>query len=204
MNKRVAVLSAFFILAAGCHSEAPQRTAQGATDDGDAKSELPPMQVAATAVQEQAPAVLAKANWTRKACALTVANVDDSVKEVPVAPGNPARLSGYFIDPEDQPAGDFSIVLLGLDRNYTFAAKTGWDRTDVAKYFGKPQLANSGFDVSVDLSGIPDGTYKVDYVVDRHTGSFFCESGKALTKASRPEGAGHALTTSEAVPQSGH
>ena len=177
MKRKVLFLITTALLA-GCHSEAPQR--EGKTKS---KFETTPLTVQLSDVKEVDSQSLSAANWTRKSCALSVPEVPETQKEIALGNTGHIRLSGYFIDPADQPAGKFEFALVGEKKTFIFPARTGWDRTDVAEYFEMPQLETSGFDVDVDLNSLPVGSYKINYLVDRKDGKFFCESGKILVKA---------------------
>lgn len=179
---RTMIALAALALAGGCNNPAPDPDAPAAVTTAPDEREMPltfetaPMTVDAASVIQQDPAVLAAAAWTAKQCSLTVpGDAADFSSEV----AGPTRFTGFFIGPDDQPAGDFKIVLKGQDADYLIPARTGWDRTDVADYFQLPQLASSGFDVNADLSGVAEGAYRVDFVLERN-GAFFCESGKRL------------------------
>lgn len=185
--KRLLTLAALAALAA-CNRQQPAAGGAVTTTPTEAQKPLAfesaPLTVKADAVKEQDPAILAGATWTRKQCALTLKEVPDAQADVPAAASGSTHLAGFFIDPKDQPAGNFEIVLKGESKNFSIPAKTGWDRSDVAEFFKLPQLANSGYDVNVDLSGVPDGKYKIDYMADRGGTRYFCESGKNLVVAS--------------------
>ena len=181
--KRLLMLAVMATLAA-CSKQPASTGPAITTTPSDARKpsafETAPLVVKADAVKEQDSAILAGATWTRKQCSLTLKGVPDSQVDVPAAVNGSTHLAGFFIDPKDQPAGSFEIVLKGDSKNFAIAAKTGWDRSDVAEFFKLPQLANSGYDVDVDLSGLPAGKYKIDYMVDRGGTRYFCESGKDL------------------------
>lgn len=182
-------------LLAGCHSEAPQRDIKAKS-----KFESTPLSVSLADLKEVDPQTLSSANWTRKSCALSTPEVPETQKEITLESSGLIRLAGYFIDPTDQPAGQFNVALVGEKKAFVFPARTGWDRTDVAEYFEKQQLETSGFDVNVDLKSLPAGSYKINYLVDRKGGTFFCESGKILVKAELNSGEGAPVEADKATP----
>lgn len=172
-------------LTAGCNQQAPaDGTPAVTTTPSEAAKpihfEVAPLQVGAKSINEQDRSVLAGAAWTAKQCSLTLKGIPESQMDIEAAKIGSTHFSGFFIDPRDQPAGEFEIVLKGEQKNFSIPAKTGWDRTDVADFFKLPQLANSGFDVMADLSTVPSGKYKIDYMVERDGAKFFCESGKTV------------------------
>lgn len=172
---------------AGCSQQSPEPatsptspavTTAPTEEQKPLQTESAPLTVETTRVTEQDPAVLAGATWTAKQCALTTG---EGSNKLVAATNGPTRLSGYFIDPTDKPAGEFQIILKGGSKNYQIPAKTGWDRADVAEFFKIPDLAVSGYDVSVSLSpSVPAGKYAVDFMLDREGAKYFCESGKTL------------------------
>ena len=182
MNKCLVLLLAAAV--AGCGQpppgSGPAVTTTPSEDSKPIKFETAPLLVAVDAVKEQDVAVLSGAEWTTKQCSLTLPGVPESQADIDATVGGPTRLAGFFIDPSDQPAGAFEVVLKGEPINYSIPAKTGWDRSDVADFFKMPQLVSSGYDLMVDLSGVAAGRYKIDYMVDRGGKKFFCESGKHL------------------------
>lgn len=181
--KRTLIALAVVALVAGCNNSPAPGSDAAAVTTAPEESQKPlefettPLVVDAAAVTEQDPALRAGAAWTAKQCALTVPG---DAAEMESASAGPTRLTGFFIAPDDQPAGEFDIVLKGETRNFRIPAKTGWDRSDVASFFKMPQLATSGFDVNADLSGVATGNYKVDFMLERAGAKHFCESGKTL------------------------
>lgn len=137
-----------------------------------------PLLIDGAQVKLQEPSVLAGATWTTKQCSLTT---PDDGKDLSAQANSPTRLEGFFIDPQDAPAGEFEIVLKGDGANYGIPAKTGWERADVATFFKVPALATAGYDVLVTLdSSVPKGEYDVDLMLERGGVKYFCESGKRL------------------------
>lgn len=188
--KRTLIALALVTLVAGCNkptTDGPAVTTAPSEAEKPVKFESTPLVVDAASVVEQDPKLIADAAWTTKQCVLTVPG---DAAEMQGATSGPTRLTGFFIAPDDQPAGEFDIVLKGESTNYRIPAKTGWDRTDVADFFKLPQLASTGFDANVDLSMVPAGKYKVDFVLDRAGAKHFCESGKHLVLAGSTSPAG--------------
>lgn len=182
---RTLIAAAVIALVTGCNNPAPSVGTPAVTTAPDTNEmplefETEPLAVDSGSVTEQDPTRLAGAAWTAKQCVLSVPG---DASELLAANGAPTRLQGFFIAPDDQPAGKFDIVLKGETENYHVPASTGWERTDVADFFKMPQLASSGFDVGADLSNVPAGRYKVDFLMDRDGAQYFCESGKYLLVA---------------------
>src|SRR4051812_35537791 len=97
--KRITLFLAVATFLAGCHSEAPQREA------GELKSkfETAPLSVSSADVKEVDQAAFAAANWTRKSCELLTPEVTDGQKEIKIDSTGQSHLSGYVVDPTDQP-----------------------------------------------------------------------------------------------------
>jgi hypothetical protein len=73
--------------------------------------------------------------------------------------GSSVKLIGFAADTQKgQPLGRFSILLAGA-QVFAVNATTTFDRPDVAEYFKKPSLLQSGFQIDVQLQGIPPGDY---------------------------------------------
>jgi hypothetical protein len=73
--------------------------------------------------------------------------------------GSSVKLIGFAADTQKgQPLGRFSILLAG-GQVFVVNASTTFDRPDVAEYFKKPSLLQSGFQIDVQLHGIPPGDY---------------------------------------------
>lgn len=183
---KFAWLFMFVVFMAGCCQKQEQQSVEEArspavqltSPEARKPFETAPLVVDSGSISEQDPAVLAAAEWTRKQCSL---NVNNDEKEVSHDSGRAVQMSGFFIAPNDQPAGNFDIVLKGKEINYVIPAKTGWDRTDVAHYFNQPQLDSSGYDVHFVLpSNVHSGRYEVNFMVELEGKNFFCESGKVL------------------------
>lgn len=125
--------------------------------------------------------VLENAEWTRKACSLD--RVDDTTGadvEFEANKSGPTLFTGYLIDDQDRPSGDFQVVLKSDSGSFAFPAKTGASRPDVAAYFKVPALIRAGFEVSVDMAGVEPGQYHPVFLLERDGRALFCETGRKL------------------------
>lgn len=160
-------------------SRSPAVTTTPSEEEKPLPTEKQALVVDPAKIAEQDPAVLASAIWTKRQCA--VATPGDGAELHAATEGGATEMAGYFIDPDNAPAGAFDLVLKGESRNFHIPARTGWDRSDVAEYFHAPALAASGYRISVKLaSAVPAGAYKLDLMLDRGGAKYFCESGKTL------------------------
>lgn len=160
-------------------SRSPAVTTTPSAEEKPVFTEKEPLIVDPASISEQNPAVLASAAWTKRQCA--VATPADGIELHAAVAGGATEIAGYFIAPDNAPAGAFDLVLKGESRNFHIPARTGWDRSDVAEYFNAPALASSGYRISVKLKPeVPAGAYELDLMLDRSGTKYFCESGKIL------------------------
>jgi hypothetical protein len=71
------------------------------------------------------------------------------------------------------------IELVGENTAYVKAIR-GAKRPDVASFFNKPGLADAGWEVYADLSGLAAGTYKVRIAMLDGQQGFACETKRAI------------------------
>ena len=57
--------------------------------------------------------------------------------------------------------GSFTAYLAGTQAVYKVSGQTTLERLDVVKYFNAPNMLASGFQLDVDLKGVPPGDYAV-------------------------------------------
>lgn len=71
-------------------------------------------------------------------------------------------------------------VVVEIDHRAVALADYGDLRPDVAKYFGVPAYANSGFHGTVDVSGLARGLYELELAVVNNagTGYYACDNWK--------------------------
>lgn len=125
---------------------------------------------------EDAAALRAGLAWSGRACELS----GPARRRIEAV--GPATLQGYVIAPSNRPPGAFDVLLAG-ERSYRVAATTGDPRPDVARYFGEPRLAATGFNIAVDPSTIAPGAYAVEFHGVEGGRGWFCESGKTIVVA---------------------
>lgn len=151
----------------GCSEPPPPRSAAAVAPAPDSAGAPRPVDVAA----------LDAAEWTRQACDLTVPDGGGVLRH---RPGTATVFEGFFIGPDNRPAGAFDFVLRGPAGAHAVSTETGFPRPDVATYFKNEALAAAGFRFSSTLDGIPAGTYDVDFHVETSGKRYFCESGKQV------------------------
>lgn len=157
----------------GC-DDSPPPGRPGAVAPAASPVAVPPNSNPATPVTAE---TLQAAEWTRQACDLTV---PEGGKALVHHAGTATLFEGFFIGPDNTPAGVFDFVLKGPDRSYAVRTETGFLRPDVASYFKDDALAGAGFRFSSTLEGVPAGTYDVDFHVGKAGKRYFCESGKQV------------------------
>lgn len=80
-----------------------------------------------------------------------------------------AVFGGWAADDAKQvPVGALFVFGNGAD-SHAVSLVAGAHRPDVAKAFGSDALANAGFNLRVELGGIPAGSYKLAVVMDPAT-----------------------------------
>lgn len=140
-----------------------------------------PAAVEVEVVHEQAVASLPSGivdgwSWSGKACdiALPAGTATLSMYE-----GEPLALSGFAVGPDDHPAEQLQLVLLGeTDLGLPIARRVA--RPDVSAYFKQPALEQSGFAISWTPANVPPGKYRLFVGMTHGDRHFFCDSGKHL------------------------
>lgn len=120
---------------------------------------------------------LASASWTKQACSLDM--VDQGPPDAEVSREDVHRLDGFLLGQDGRAADAFHVVLKGKDQFWT-SARTGKARPDVAAYFGRPELADAGFEIGLSLAAVPPGAYEVVFLIDHPQSDYFCESGNRI------------------------
>ncbi|MEN1929604.1 hypothetical protein WCE37_11500 [Luteimonas sp. MJ250] len=147
------------VLIAGCGAD-PQTSADTA----------PPAAAAAVPAVDVVPAPYAMAADapTSGYCALDSANGQRG--EVVTLPGSDvAVFGGWAADAEKQvPEGALFVFGNGAD-SHAVPLVAGANRPDVAAALGSEALAQAGFNLRLDLAGIPAGSYDLSVVTDPAT-----------------------------------
>jgi hypothetical protein len=103
---------------------------------------------------------------------------------VNVSKASPIRLSGWLADADAKsvPASfDIRMVNTGDQRTWKFTTQPVEPRADVqALLGGDAALANTGYMGEMDVSGLPDGTYRVYTVFSKNGATLACDNGRAL------------------------
>ncbi len=60
-------------------------------------------------------------------------------------------------------------------------ASLGVPRPDVATHFGKPALANAGWQANLDMGALPAGNYELRIIQLNDATNTICDTRKALT-----------------------
>jgi len=113
-----------------------------------------------------------------QACSLDAVD-GDYAAQVSLDKGKPHVFRGWLETNQHKPAGAFRIVMVGA-RNFAFPAETAVPRPDVATALKNPALANSGFNVSVNLDSLPSGDYTVRLLMRTDGNAYWCDTKKSM------------------------
>lgn len=113
-----------------------------------------------------------------QACSLDAVD-GDYAAQISLNKGKPHVFRGWLENNQQEPAGEFRIVMVGT-QNFAIPAETGVPRPDVATVLKNPALENSGFNVSVDLGSLPSGDYTVRFLMQTGGDAYWCDAKKTL------------------------
>jgi peptidoglycan/LPS O-acetylase OafA/YrhL len=141
------------------------------------KNAARPLDVAQTIRPASIPAEL----MPSRSCSLDlVDNANTSDGFTTIANAEVAMLIGWAIDEKAGNAPQTVFVQLSGGANaYVKAART--QRPDIADGFRNANLLNSGWSVSVDLSGLPPGAYEINLIQVEGTSATICHTGKSIS-----------------------
>lgn len=169
---KVLAVSASLLMLVACSS------GQSPSADGGSAAQSPAAPVAKGSVGPLAEGLIADAKPTGQPCSLD--SVDDNyAKQVQLDPAVPRVFRGWMLGPSRQPAGKFSIVLIGA-HDYVLSSETGVTRTDVGDYLKDAALATAGFAFQVSLGDVPAGSYQTSLVTDQVGAAYICDTGKTF------------------------
>ena len=112
----------------------------------------------------QRPAAIPAAIDTTAGCQVDWVDDKSATKAVTIRDKTKVRMVGWAGDiVRGKSSREVYIVLYGPQKVY-FKALANFKRTDVFMAFKKPGLENCGWEASVDLSGVPAGTYYIKVI----------------------------------------
>lgn len=93
----------------------------------------------------------------------------------------PYKMIGFATDSDagTVPA-KIRVLLHGPSGGFALDGVTGSDRADVAKFFDKPGLAKSGYQIDVAFAGISPGIYEVHIVKDAEGEARLCPTHQSI------------------------
>jgi len=98
---------------------------------------------------------------------------------IPAQSGGIVRLSGWVADPGRRVPAQFTVVLMGTE-NYGVTGTAGIKRSDVARVFSAPALADAGFRVQATLGPVAAGEYAVGILFDHGGKKALCTTNTRL------------------------
>jgi hypothetical protein len=131
--------------------------------------------------QPERPASIPAEPALSTSCALDVVdNAVTSAAVTTIADTEAAMLVGWAVDEKagTTPQSVF-VRLSGGSDAYIKAVRT--TRPDVADYFHNPNLINSGWALSADLSSLPKGAYVVNLIQVEGSMATICHTGKSIS-----------------------
>lgn len=93
----------------------------------------------------------------------------------------PYKLIGFATNSDEGTVpSSLHVLLHGAGGDFAMAAAAGLDRDDVAKYFKKPGLAKSGYQVDATFSGMAPGSYEVFIVKAEGAAARLCPTHQII------------------------
>lgn len=165
--RHIAVLTVATLVLAAC-GERPAQQANGAPAASTGAPSAPVAAGPQFAVNDDAAELMALT--ARGTCSLE--NVVNQSTQSPSPGSEPNtysikrgagyRLIGFATDSEGgQVPGKVELLLHGESQSFSLSAKEGLERPDVAQFFKKPALANSGYQADAGFDNVPAGRYEV-------------------------------------------
>jgi hypothetical protein len=90
------------------------------------------------------------------------------------------RVSGWLSDETQSAPAELIVAVHNQAHQYGYPAMTGTPRADVAKYFKAPGLRNSGFEINLDVSNIPSGSYQLLLIYRSGNQYIRCETDRQV------------------------
>lgn len=156
---------------------APAGTPGQITAEPAASSGPPPEQALTSAAR---PTEIPADSKVVEGCALDSVDGQAVVTTGQVANKENVRLSGWAGDVENGTSPEVIYLQLDGPQALYVRAARGAQRPDVATHFGKPGLADAGWDANVDLSAMPAGTYKVHVIQLVDGGAIACDTVRSV------------------------
>lgn len=175
---KVLVASASLLTLVACGSGQPPQAENGVASTPAASPQSSAAPVANGSVSPLAEGSIAAAKPTGQPCSLD--SVDDNyAKQVHLDPTVSHVFRGWMLGPSRQPAGKFSIALIGA-KDYALSSTTGVNRGDVGDYLKDPALATAGFAFQVSLKDVQAGTYQTRLLTDQAGTVYVCDTEKMV------------------------
>lgn len=126
-----------------------------------------------------------RVSYTGSSCNLeTLDQLPFGSDNVMVAKTSPLVLTGWAYDEiTKQPATSLHVVLLDSTKKARYFGRVAkaTSRPDVGQYLHLPDLINVGFETTLSLSPVEEGTYRVVLGIDRAEDVAICDVGRSIT-----------------------
>lgn len=123
------------------------------------------------------PAILAEVNG---ACALDATNDQPAQDTIQVTDKAKLKLAGWAGNVTGGSVPQDLYIELDGAKKYYFKAVPGQSRPDVASFFKKPGLTNSGWEALADVSDLSPGSYKLKTIQIEGQGGLLCDTKRML------------------------
>lgn len=176
MNRKCMLVMSFATLVlTACGQSGQQSTNSTAQAPSSAEIATP---VPAGSVQPVSAGDVNSAVLSGQACSLDAVD-GDYAAQVSMDKGKPHVFRGWLENNQQKPAGKFRIVMVGAN-DFAIPAETGVPRPDVATALKNPALADSGFNLSVNLDSVPSGDYTVRFLMQTNGKAYWCDAKKSV------------------------
>lgn len=113
-------------------------------------------------------------------CSLDVVSGQGATNSGFMAAASHATIFGGWAATSDRKNPNQIILVLKGTESFQAPGSTGGERADVAKAFNSPGLTRSGFNLIVDTSALPEGTYQVMILEPGTNSPTLCDTHKSL------------------------
>ena len=114
-------------------------------------------------------------------CSVDLVNDAMATKVMPVANKNKVRLSGWAADSVAGTLPKEAYLEIGGAKKAYAQVVLGVARPDVAAHFGKPALANPGWQVTVDMTTLQAGNYELRIIQLGDAANTICDTRKSVS-----------------------
>lgn len=141
----------------------------------------PPSVLGSGAVSATRPATIPEPLAITQDCSVDLVNDAIATELTPVADKTKVRLSGWAADPVVGTLPKVVFLEIGGANKVYMQVALGLARPDVATHFSKPELANAGWQATLDMSALKPGNYELRIIQLGTVANTICDARKSLT-----------------------